>query len=81
MPAGHYTPADDEEEEKEEGEREERGMLLQGLPSAASIIRSRDGAGYDAVPGGAGALYFGLDLSTPRDAEGNPTRVPVGNLL
>jgi len=47
--------------------------------------RSRDGAGDSVVttesPGGAVALYFGLDLSTPRDADGNPTRVPVGTLL
>jgi hypothetical protein len=69
--------------------------LLQDHPPAASLSgpdgagggadgpdeRSRDGAGDSVVPGGAGALYFGLDLSTPRDAEGNPTRVPVGTLL
>ena len=69
--------------------------LSQGQPPDASLMRpvgagggaggpdkrSRDGPGDAFVPGGAGALYFGLDLSTPRDAQGNPTRVPVGTLL
>ena len=60
---------------------------LQGQPPTARQAdgpgeRSGHGAGEAAHGGhgGAPAFYFGLDLSTPRDADGNPTRVPVRTL-
>jgi hypothetical protein len=60
--------------------------LSQGHPPASSLpgpgVAGGGAGGPDErSPGGAWALYFGLDLSTPRDTEGNPTRVQVGNLL
>jgi hypothetical protein len=37
-------------------------------------VRAREA---DSGMGTMEARYFGLDLSTPRDSQGNPTRVPV----
>ena len=89
--AGHravpLTPRYRAPPEPERDEPDERLDLVPPSPASAhaagptaQVSGNRPSVRARQADSGMGAMearYFGLDLSTPRDSQGNPTRVPV----